>query len=66
MGLSNPDMVAKSQVHDPANLSKKLFEAVSISFKTQGAGKTATLVNTVRLWSVDDIHKFRRYCGAVC
>ena len=59
MGLSNPDMVAKSQVHDPANLSKKLFEAASISFKTQGTGKTVTFANTVRLWSVDDLHQFR-------
>jgi hypothetical protein len=60
MGMSNLDMVAKSQVHDPANLSsKKLYEVISISFKTQGTGKTATLANTVRLWDVDDIHEFK-------
>jgi len=59
MGLSNPDMVAKSQVHDHANLSKKLFEAISISFKTQCTGKTVTFANTVRLWNVDDLHHFR-------
>lgn len=60
MGQSNPDMVAKSQVQDHANLSsKKLYEATSISFKTTGTGKTVTLASTVRLWDVDDIHEFK-------
>ena len=60
MGMSNPGMVAKSQVQDHANLSsKKLYEATSISFKTQGTGKTVTLASTVRLWDVDDIHEFK-------
>ena len=60
MGQSNPDMVAKSQVQDHANLSsKKLYEATSISFKTHGTGKTVTLASTVRLWDVDDIHEFK-------
>jgi len=59
-GLSNSDMEAKSQgLQDSASLSGNYMSTI-ISFRTgKGKDRPNTLVGTVQLQGVDDMHKFK-------